>query len=503
MLVMIKYGGDRMVEKRSPEYNDFMEELEMLKKENQLLKEILDHIHEAVCSTDENDVLVVYNREAEKIEDLKKEDVLGKKEVEVFTSPDYLFDVEITNKVKRTGKSLIEHPFEYTLTNGNKVKVILNSYPFFYQNKLCGVYNIFRNINQISEFIAVTLEMQKKFSRKEDDPSGAKYILDDIIGEDQKIKETIALARKVALHDMPVFIVGETGTGKELFANGIHNASLFSKGPFVPVNCAAIPASLMESVLFGTEKGAFTGAVEMPGLFEQANGGTIFLDEINSLPMELQPKLLRVIQDKAVRRIGSKKEIPITCRILSATNANPSAADFAKILRPDLYYRLATVTVSIPPLRQRKGDLKILSAYFVKKYCKEFDLFISDISDEVLEIFNIYSWPGNVRELDSVIGRCMFAAGKEDRILSKDLLPQYLTEKVSANQCPQDIYDDQGSLRSALWEFEKNKIISALRKNHGNITKSAQELGVLRQNLHYRIRRFGIDVNELGHYDNE
>lgn len=490
-----------MAEANSSEYNNTLQELKKLKKENQLLKEILDHIHEAVCSTDENDVLVVYNREAEKIEDLKKENVLGKKEAEVFTSPDYLFDVEVTNKVKKTGKPLIEHPFEYTLPNGNKVKVVLNSYPFFYQGKLCGVYNIFRNINQISEFIAVTLEMQKKFSRKDYDLTGAKYVLDDILGEDEKMKETIAFARKVALHDMPVFIAGETGTGKELFANGIHNASLFSKGPFVPVNCAAIPASLMESILFGTEKGAFTGAVEMPGLFEQANGGTIFLDEINSLPMELQPKLLRVLQDKVVRRIGSKKEIPITCRILSATNADPSAPDFAKILRPDLYYRLATVTVYIPPLRQRKGDLKILSEYFVKKYCQDFDLFINGISDEVLAIFNAYSWPGNVRELDSVIGRCMFAAGKEDRVLNKDLLPQYLIEKVSGNQGFQNIPDVEGTLRSALWEFEKNKIISTLRKNDGNITRSAKELGVLRQNLHYRIRRFGIDVNDVIHHE--
>lgn len=486
-----------MDETKNPHHDEFSFELETLKKENQLLREILDHIHEAVCSTDDDDVLVVYNREAEKIENQKQENVLGKKEVEVFTSPDYLFDVEVTNKVKRTGKPLIEQPFEYALSDGKKVKVILNSYPFFYKDKLCGVYNIFRNINQISEFIAVTLEMQKKFSREEADASGAKYVFDDIIGEDPKIKETIALSRKVALHEMPVFIVGETGTGKELYANGIHNASLFSKGPFVPVNCAAIPASLMESLLFGTEKGAFTGAVDMPGLFEQANGGTLFLDEINSMPMDLQPKLLRVLQEKTVRRIGSKKEIPITCRIISATNADPLAADFEKILRPDLYYRLATVTIQVPPLRQRKGDIKLLSEYFIQKYGKEFDLFMSGVADDVLELFYAYTWPGNVRELDSVIGRCMFTVGKADRILRKELLPQYLLDKFYANQCPQDISDQQGTLRQALLELEKNMIIAALRKHQGNITQAAAELGVLRQNLHYRIRRFAIDVREI------
>lgn len=485
-----------MAKKSIPPPEDLQKEIEELKKENQLLKDILDHMHEAVCATNEHDVLIVYNREAEKIEDQKKENVIGKKEIEVFTSPDYLFDEKVTNKVKITGKPIIEQPFEYTLSNGQSVKIIYNSYPFYYNGKLCAVYNIFRNINQIGEFIAITLEMQKKFIREEKEAqSGAKFFLEDIIGKNKKMRETVSLARKVALHDLPVLIVGETGTGKELYAHGIHNASLFSKGPFVPINCAAIPASIMESVLFGSKKGAFTGAVEMPGLFEQAEGGTIFLDEINSMPLNLQPKLLRVLQDKVVRRIGSKREIPVNCRIISASNDDPLAGGFEKILRPDLYYRLAAVTIHIPALRERQDDIRILSEYFVRKYCKEFGMFINSISSDVLEMLNNYPWPGNVRELENVIGGSMFAAKKEDRILNKDLLPSYFLIKLSSNKHRQDISASSytGTLRSALLEFEKNMLISALQKHKGNVTKAAQELGILRQNLHYRIKRFDID----------
>lgn len=214
------------------------------------------------------------------------------------------------------------------------------------------MYVIGRNMETMGEYIAKTLEVHKWITNQENPKTtGAKFCLSDIIGDSNAIKEAIWTAQRFARYNSPVMLIGETGTGKELFAQGIHNSSTFAEGPFVAINCAAIPETLLESVLFGAVKGAFTGASDMPGLFEQAEDGTIFLDEINSMPLFLQAKLLRVLQDRIVRRIGSKKETPVNCRIISATNVDPFSIDNDEILRSDLLYRLAKVTVFIPPER--------------------------------------------------------------------------------------------------------------------------------------------------------
>jgi arginine utilization regulatory protein len=450
-------------------------------------------MHEAVCVTDEDDKIIIYNSEAEKIDGYKRENVIGKKEEEVYDSPDYLFSHKVTYKVKRTGKSIIEQPSEYPLSRDRNIKILYSSYPFYYKGRLSAVYNIYRNIDQIGEFIATTLEMQKKFMKEQNSNQiRARYFLDDIIGESAEMRKTISVARKTALHDSPVLIVGETGTGKELYAQGIHNAGFSSKGPFTPVNCAAIPETLLESVLFGTKKGAFTGAEDIPGLFEQAEGGSIFLDEINSMPLVLQPKLLRVLQDKLVRRIGSSREIPINCRIISATNIDPLAKGNETNIRPDLFYRLATIIIKIPPLRKRQQDIKALAKHFIEKCNIKYDLFIKDISDEVLSLFTGYNWPGNVRELENVIEGTMCLAGKNIKVFSEDLLPTYFKSKLysTKNQLVDSVY--QGTLKNALQEFEKNMIISTLQKHNGNVTQAAKELGILRQNLHYRIGKYGI-----------
>ncbi len=469
-----------------------------LEIENQLLRAIIDNIHEAVCVTNERDEIIVYNRESERIDGLSRKDVLGKKEHEVYGSSDYLFAEEVTNKVRETGKAVIEQLYHYSLPDGKKVSIIFSSFPFYYNNQLTAIYNIFRNMNQISEFIAITLEIQKKLLRKENNTLiGARYLLDDIIGVSDNVKETVSLARKVATHDSPVFIVGETGTGKELFAHGIHNASLYCKGPFIPINCAAIPETLLESMLFGTVKGAFTGAVEIPGLFEQAEDGTIFFDEINSMPYYLQAKLLRVLQDKVVRRIGSKTETPVNCRIISASNVDPLISVRENTIRLDLFFRLAIVTINIPALRERKIDISVLAKHFIDKYNSRFGLFINHIEDEVINLFNDYNWPGNIRELENVIESAMNFADKDDKDFKEGLLPKHFREKLDFTNSMKNypnITIAKSTLKNALKEFEKHMIEDALRKNSGNITRTAASLGLLRQNLHYRIRRYGIII---------
>ncbi len=473
------------------------QEKDVLERENQLLKTILDSIHEGVYATDEEGKIILYNREVEKTEGLKRSDVLGKKEADVYS---YIrennFQEAVTHQVMRTVKPLIEHHYKYHLPDGRRNDILINAYPFFYQEKLAGVYTIGRDVKTIGEFISNTLEMQKKLTKEENNPEhgkGARYLLDDIIGDSVEIKETVALARKVGGHSSPILIAGETGTGKELFAQGIHNASLYAKGPFVPVNCAAIPDTLLESILFGTVKGAFTGAVDIPGLFEQAEDGTIFLDELNSMPFSLQAKLLRVLQDKVVRRIGSKKEVPINTRIISATNLDPFVAVQEQVIRSDLFFRLATVTIDIPPLRERKGDIQVLSLYFIRKFNDKFGLFVQKISPDLIKLLEHYYWPGNVRELENIIESAMNFVEHQEEELDMKHLPMYFQERLLKTKgISKYIPGIKGTLRSNLLEYEKSMILDALLRNNWNITRTAKELGILRQNLQHKIKTFNL-----------
>lgn len=223
--------------------------------------------------------------------------------------------------------------------------------------------------------------------------------------------------------------------------------------------------------------------------------GPFFLDEINSMSFSLQGKLLRVLQDKSVRRLGSKTEIPLECRIISATNIDPVTAVKEQILRSDLYFRLATVTINIPPLRDRNEDIRILARYFIKKYSVQFGLFINDISAELLHFFEQYHWPGNVRELENFIEGAMNFVQNEDRILGLHHLPEYFRERLFPKKEVPSTLTLKGTLQNTLLETEKQLIKTALTQNKGNITKTAQELGISRQNLHYKLKALGISGN--------
>ncbi|MEL7565863.1 MAG: sigma 54-interacting transcriptional regulator [Dehalobacterium sp.] len=472
-------------------------EFELLKRENQLLKTIIDSIHEGVYATNEKGEIMLYNREVEKTEGMKREEVLGKNENDVYSGmPGARFQEIVTKKIIETKKPLVDQYINLFLPNGRKSDIVISAFPFFYENELAAVCTIGRDLNTIGEFIGKTLEIKKRLLYEENNElsqGGTRFHLDDIIGVSSKTREAVFFARKVARQDSPVLIVGETGTGKELFAQGIHNASVFSKGPFVPINCAAIPETLLESLLFGTVKGAFTGAVEAPGLFEQAEDGTIFLDEINSMPLWLQAKLLRVLQDKMIRRIGSKTLRPINCRIISATNIDPFAAIKDNKIRSDVFFRLSTFTLNVPPLRERKGDIPVLVKYFLKKYSTKYGLFVSNISLGLLELFEQYEWPGNIRELQNVLEGAMNFVETDTDSLHIHHLPAYFREillKLKGSRIFETSYT--GKLHDILTSVEKKVIEEALQKNKGNISKSATELGIFREALYYRIKKLGI-----------
>lgn len=474
---------------------ELKQENEALKKENKLLNAIIDSVHESIYAVNEKDEIILYNSESERMEGLDRKDLLGKREDDVFIQP-YYFSDEVIKRILKTGQPQIEQPFWYTLNDGRKTNMIFSAFPFYYQSQIAGVYVIFRNMNQISDFIAITLEMQKKFIREEKNrQDGAMFLLDDIIGINGEMKKIVAEARKIARRKSSVLIVGETGTGKELYAQGIHNASLHAKGPFIPVNCAAIPDTLLESLLFGTVKGAFTGAQDIPGLFEQAEDGTIFLDEINSMSLALQAKLLRVLQEKSVRRLGSKDQVPINCRIISATNIDPIKSMRDQVIRPDLYFRLATVTLNIPPLRERKDDIQVLTMHFIHKCNADFGLFVQNIAPELLCLLEQYYWPGNVRELENLIESVMNFVHHQDKVLRLHHLPDYFHERLFQNKNKHNTSMQKGTLQSILLETEKKIIENTLTQYHGNITKTARELGISRQNLHHKIKSLRIAHN--------
>ncbi|CVK19552.1 sigma-54 interaction domain-containing protein [Sporomusa sphaeroides] len=468
--------------------------LEELERENQLLRNIIDKIHEYVLAIDEKDNIVLYNPVAEKIEKLDRKDVVGRTQKETFNHcPD--FSENVCEKVLDTGEPLFDQQYQYLLRDGRKTYIVFNAYPFFYKDAIAGMYVIGRNMETMGEYIAKTLEIHKWITNQEDPKTtGANFCLSDIVGESNAITEAILTARKFARYNSPVMLIGETGTGKELFAQGIHNASTFAEGPFVPINCAAIPDTLLESVLFGTVRGAFTGAVDMPGLFEQAEGGTIFLDEINSMPFFLQAKLLRVLQDRVIRRIGGKKETPVNCRIISAANADPFSIDNDEILRSDLLYRLAKVTLYIPPLRERQGDVTFLARYFAKRASSKFGLVISEIADKLLELLESYHWPGNVRELENAIETAMHFVGSEESLLQFKHLPPHFKNRINGK--PKTGYPElqtsNTTFSGTLLEIERRLIKDALLRNAGNISKTAKELNISRQNLHYKIKTYEI-----------
>jgi arginine utilization regulatory protein len=469
--------------------------IEFLEFENALLKDVIDNVHEGIYAINTNDGIILYNKVVEEMDGLRREDILGKNENDVYSMFNGHNFSSYESRAKLNRKPVLEENFNYTLPNGKKINLIVSAFPFFYKGSLAAIYSIGRDVKQIEKFITRTLEVKKQhlFEENKGGQNGAKYFLDDIIGSSERMTEVLRIARKVATNDFPVLIIGETGVGKELFAQGIHNASLFNQGPFVPINCAAIPDSLLESLLFGTVKGAFTGATDHPGLFEQAKNGTVFLDEINSMPINLQPKLLRALEEKMVRRIGSDKQTKINCRILSSSNQDLFNQSKEMTIRSDLLYRLATIVISVPPLRERGQDIIILSNHFIKKLNNKYGVKIKELSEEVSDSFLNYHWPGNARELRNVIESVFSIVDNKEKQITMKHIPIYYKQRLlSQKYAISNMGEGVGTLKEIMWMMEKQVIEDALQKNDWNVSKTAREFGLLRQNLQQKIRHFQL-----------
>ncbi len=315
----------------------------------------------------------------------------------------------------------------------------------------------------------------------------------NIIGASKQMQTIYETIDSVAKSDANVLIVGESGTGKELIANAIHYSSLRSKKPFIKVNCAALPKELIESELFGHTKGAFTGAhADKEGLVQHAAGGSLLLDEIAEMPIELQPKLLRVLQERSYRKIGSEKTYAVDFRLISSTNSLPADAIRDGLLRDDLFYRISTITIHVPPLRERSEDIQLLTDHFFKMYANKYERGVTAVSQAAYQRLFAHAWPGNVRELQNVIERAV--------LLAK-------TEKIEPVDLPFDSGElPDGGADGSAWDIPPNMTLEALEKlliektlkrTRGNKQAAANQLGIYRPRLYSKIKKYEIDVNAL------
>jgi len=327
-----------------------------------------------------------------------------------------------------------------------------------------------------------------------------KYGFGNIIGRSPEIVKVFELIKRVSELKVNIIISGESGTGKELVARAIHYSGNRHEGPFVPVNCGAIPENLMESELFGYKKGAFTGAQrDKKGLFEEANRGTIFLDEIGDLPLHLQVKLLRALEGKEIRPLGSTEVVPIDVRVISATNRKLEDEVAAGKFREDLYYRLNVIKIQLPSLRERKADISPLAIHFMTRYSREMEKDIRGISPKVLEILENYNYPGNVRELENIIARCV--ALETSNVIRHETLPQLVSGRDYLDL--DTSFTSSTSLDTLLGSIEKKMIDKALRSAGGNKTEAAKLLGITLRSFRYRLAKHGMYDESSDDLDSE
>jgi len=316
---------------------------------------------------------------------------------------------------------------------------------------------------------------------------------EDIVGRSATMKRVFEMIARVARTRTTILVCGESGTGKELVARAIHARSAVAAGPFVAVNCGAIPAELLESELFGHVKGAFTGAGrDRPGLFQAAEGGTLFLDEIGELPLGMQVKLLRVLQEKRIRRVGEAREMDVDCRIVAATNRDLRQMVESNTFREDLFYRLNVIQLDLPPLRERKEDIGPLIQHFVHKYSTDHGKVFLGLTEEAARILFNYPFPGNIRELENIIERMVTLESGE--WLSKDVLPYHMMQEQSFNQLADDleIPEDGLDLEGMVERLERNLLMKALERSGGVRKRAAELLGISFRSIRYRLDKYGI-----------
>lgn len=463
------------------------EEVTNLKSVQKMLEAIILSSNDAISVVDEHGKGLLINPAYTRLTGLTEKEVIGKPAtIDISEGESMHMQVLKTGIPVRGVKMKV----------GPKHKdVIVNVAPVIVDGKVKGSVGVIHDMSEI-KMLTSELERAKQIIRTLE----AKYTFADIIGSSAGLQHAIQEAKKAAVTPAAILLYGESGTGKELFAHAIHNASKRKYNKFVRVNCAAISESLLESELFGYEEGAFSGAKRggKRGLFEEANGGSIFLDEIGEISRQMQSKLLRVLQEKEIVRVGGTKAIPVDVRIISATNANMDEKLAKKEFRSDLYYRLNRIPIYIPPLRERIDDLDELCNHLLIKLNQDFGRNVEGITEKAMELLRNYHWPGNVRELENILGRAMINMHYMEKYIDVIHLPPlhlrneekgiHIEEIIGRN----DDRKGDRSLQSILDEVEKQILVNALKENNGNKTKTAEALKISIRNLYYKLEKYKL-----------
>ncbi|WP_214480200.1 sigma 54-interacting transcriptional regulator [Bacillus sp. SM2101] len=464
------------------------EEITNLKEIQTMLGAIIQSSEEAISVVNENGIGLLINRAYTKITGLTEDEVIGKPATADISEGESVHMKVLNTRRPVRGVRMKVGP--------NKRDVLVNVAPIIVDGKLKGSVGV---IHDVSEIQQLTTELNR--ARQIIRTLEAKYSFDDIIGQSEEMEFAIQQAKLGAITPATVLLRGESGTGKELFAHAIHNASNRKFNKFIRVNCAALSETLLESELFGYVEGAFSGAKRggKRGLFEEANNGSIFLDEIGELSPNTQAKLLRVLQENEIIKVGGTQPIPINVRIIAATNVNLEMAIADGSFREDLFYRLNKLPIQIPPLRNRKQDLPALCEHLLRKINQEYGRNVEGLDLEVLDYFHTYNWPGNVRELENIIGRAMiFMKFNEVHIGLKHVptLEPEIANKADASLITIPTQNDQ-TLSEMLENYEGAIIEQVLTNNNGNKTATAKSLGVSLRNLYYKIEKYNIAIKSM------
>ncbi|SDH73539.1 transcriptional regulator [Alteribacillus persepolensis] len=471
----------------------YIQEFHLFEHSPEIINIILESAYEGVAVVDEQARVVAVNDAYTRFIGIDKSDAMGKHVTDV---------IENTNLHNTVQTGLPERgAIQYIQGQ----PMVVHRIPIWKNDRVAGAIGmlIFEGLTELYEIY----ERMQKNSERTPAPKRSVFpntlegrritTLEQIIGDSKSTAESKSIARKVAKKNVTTLITGESGTGKEMYAQGIHHLSPFTNGRFVSVNCGAIPASLVEAELFGYEEGAFTDAKKggKPGKCELAQNGTLFLDEIGEMPVDMQTKLLRVLQEKEFERVGGTKRYPLHTRIIAATNKNLSRLVKEGTFREDLYYRLHVIEIPIAPLRERKEDIPPLVSHYLTVLSKKHETAVKTLTPEAMNMFVQYPWPGNIRELTNVIERLVVLI--ENQTIDRKHLPDFLSNETSAfrDNAP-SVQPLPSSVRDVKQEEErreKEMIAAALKQNNGNKSKTAKTLGIHRTTLYQKLRKYQID----------
>jgi len=443
---------------------------------------LLDNLNEGIHIVDSRGKTIYYNEAMAKIEGISKHEVLGKKVSEYLKNIDE--DASTLMNALKTGENYKDVLQHYRSDSGKNITSINSTVPVKNNEKIIAAIEIARDMTQLRE-------LSEKICRLESLPSYqcTNYHFNDIIGNSPQIRNEVNKAMRASLSNSSVLIYGETGAGKEVFAQSIHYNGIRKDKPFIPINCAAIPSALLEGMLFGTVKGGFTGAENKKGLFEEANKGTVLLDEVNSMEPYLQSKLLRVLQDGYIRPVGGNKAIDVDIRIIATLNEEPEKLISEGKLRKDFYYRLSVIRIDVPPLRARKEDIEVLVKHFVSYYNQMLAKNVKTIDEYVLKKFMDHNWPGNVRELKNSIELAMNMID-DTEVLTKEFF-ENKTVSLKEEDSQKKYFIDK-PLPEYLEDIEKDIIEKTLITNDYNISKTSKELKISRQCLQHKMKKLGL-----------